>query len=73
MKIEILWVDDRIQKWKILENNYSTIEYYIRDGCIDFYGSKISSRPLPLVQSEEKKDYVIPLNSVRVIEIDKDA
>ena len=74
MKIKILWVDGIIQEWKVLKSDaYSMIEYYIRDGCIDFHGSKISSRPLPIVQSEEKRDFLIPLNTIRAIEIDKDA
>ena len=75
MKISILWLDSAIQKWEITENknNYNIAEYYVRDGCIDFHGKKISNKPLPLVQSEEERDFIIPLNTIRAIEIDKDA
>ena len=73
MKISILWSDSAVQIWEILKSDtHSIVDYCIRDGCIDFYGRKITSKPLPLVQSEEKRDFIIPLNTVRAIEINKD-
>lgn len=73
MKISILWLDGVIQKWEITENVTYIVEYCVRDGCIDFHGKKITLKPLPLVQSEEERDFLIPLNTVRAVEINKDA
>ena len=74
MNISILWLDGVMQLWEVTKDDYySMLDYCVRDGCIDFHGKKITSKPLPLVQSEEERDFLIPLNTVRAVEINKDA
>ena len=57
MFIDIRWMDKTTEQWKVTEDKYNTIDYYIRDGAIDFWSFG--------------KAIIIPLNNVKWIEIEK--